>query len=512
MISRFEIQPFIATLAAMFLARGLCLVITDRSIAIDNSFFQSLNLAHINLWQAETVNLRGRVRISDVYTTPSVLVALVLVVVAFVVLHYTRFGRTVYAVGGNEPSSRLMGLRVDRTKISVYVISGFCAGVAGLLFAFYTASGDPVAGIGYELNAIAAVVIGGTLLSGGSGYVLGSMLGVLVLATIYAYKEFDGDLNTGWTRIMIGVLVLFFIVLQRLVATRREDDRAESQNCRIAVGCDDHVVWPKERSTLSMPPSKTSTTTQRARPPGMYDVARLAGVSHQTVSRVINAHPSVREDTRRRVQAAIDELGYRRNVAARTLVTRRSNTIGVITSVSNFWGPSSTLIAVERAARDAGMYVSVAGLRSIEPAGVGEVLRHFADQGVEGIVVIAPGGGDGPHGRTLHHRDPGGDGGGRCGACGQRADHRGRSGIGRTTGNQAPGRPRAHRYRPYRRPGTLVRRHRPTPWLAPGTGRRAPAPRSADDRRLDGGQRIPHRATAAASATRFRRPSSSPTT
>ena len=141
---------------------------------------------------------------------------------------------------------------------------------------------------------------------------------------------------------------------------------------------------------LESPVSTPSSIPQRARPPGMYDVARLAGVSHQTVSRVINSHPSVREDTRRRVQAAISELGYRRNVAARTLVTRRSNTIGVITSVSNFWGPSSTLIAVERAARDAGMYVSVAGLRSIEPAGVGEVLRHFVDQGVEGIVVIAP--------------------------------------------------------------------------------------------------------------------------
>jgi simple sugar transport system permease protein len=221
MISRFEIQPFIATLAAMFLARGLCLVISDRSIAIDDSFFGWMNLAHINLWEQETVNLRGRVRVTDVYTTPSVGIALAVLVVAFVVLHYSRFGRTVYAVGGNEPSARLMGLRVDRTKISVYVISGLCAGIAGLLFAFYTASGDPVAGIGYELNAIAAVVIGGTLLSGGSGYVLGSMLGVLVLATIYAYKEFDGDLNTGWTRVMIGVLVLFFIVLQRLVATRR---------------------------------------------------------------------------------------------------------------------------------------------------------------------------------------------------------------------------------------------------------------------------------------------------
>jgi hypothetical protein len=131
-------------------------------------------------------------------------------------------------------------------------------------------------------------------------------------------------------------------------------------------------------------------TQQRARPPGLYDVAKLAGVSHQTVSRVINSHPSVREETRRRVQEAIDELGYRRNVAARTLVTRRSNTIGVITSVSPFWGPSSTLIGVERAARDAGFYLTVAGLRSIEPAGVKEVLGHFIDQGVEGIVVIAP--------------------------------------------------------------------------------------------------------------------------
>jgi DNA-binding LacI/PurR family transcriptional regulator len=113
-------------------------------------------------------------------------------------------------------------------------------------------------------------------------------------------------------------------------------------------------------------------------------------VSHQTVSRVVNSHPSVREDTRRRVQEAIAQLGYRRNVAARTLVTRRSNIIGVITSVSPFWGPSSTLIGVERAARDAGFYLSVAGLRSIEPAAVKDVLGHFVDQGVEGIVVIAP--------------------------------------------------------------------------------------------------------------------------
>ncbi len=220
-IHHFRIQPFIATLAAMFLARGLCLVITDRSIAIDDSFFTTMNLAHVDLWEATTTNARGRVRITEVYTTPAVLIAVAALVVAFVVLHYTRFGRTVYALGGGESSTRLMGLSVAGTKIAVYTISGLCAGLAGILFSFYTASGDPVAGIGYELNAIAAVVIGGTLLAGGSGYVLGSLLGVLTLGVIYAYKEFDGDLNTGWTRVMIGVLVLFFIVLQRALVARR---------------------------------------------------------------------------------------------------------------------------------------------------------------------------------------------------------------------------------------------------------------------------------------------------
>lgn len=221
MISKFHIQPFIATLASMFLARGLCLMITDRSIAIDDPFFQKLNLAQIGLWETTTTNLRGRTRVSEVYTTPAVIIALALLLAGFVVLHYTRFGRTVYAVGGSDHSAGLMGLPVDRTKISVYAISGFCASLAGLLFSFYTASADPLAGIGYELNAIAAVVIGGTLLAGGSGYILGSLLGVLTLGIIYAYKEFDGDLNTGWTRIMIGVLVLFFIAFQRLIVLRR---------------------------------------------------------------------------------------------------------------------------------------------------------------------------------------------------------------------------------------------------------------------------------------------------
>nr|WP_322097717.1 LacI family DNA-binding transcriptional regulator [Nakamurella alba] len=127
-----------------------------------------------------------------------------------------------------------------------------------------------------------------------------------------------------------------------------------------------------------------------ARPPGMYDVARLAGVSHMTVSRVLNDHGSVSAETRRKVRAAIDELGYRRNVAARTLVTRRSSTIGIITSGSMLYGPSSTMIAVERSARDAGYYVSLASLASIQPSAVAEAISYFVDQGVDGIAVIAP--------------------------------------------------------------------------------------------------------------------------
>jgi ribose/xylose/arabinose/galactoside ABC-type transport system permease subunit len=221
MISRFNIQPFIATLAAMFLARGLCLVITDRSIAIDNTFFQWVSLKRFVLWHETIVNVRGRARVVEVYTNPSVLIALIVIVVAFLTLHYSRFGRTVYAIGGGEQSARLMGLAVDRTKVAVYAVSGFCAALSGLLFTFYTASGDPLAGIGYELNAIAAVVIGGTLLSGGYGYVLGSFVGVLTIGVIYAYKDFDGGLNTGWTRIMVGAVMCLFIVVQRVIVARR---------------------------------------------------------------------------------------------------------------------------------------------------------------------------------------------------------------------------------------------------------------------------------------------------
>lgn len=130
--------------------------------------------------------------------------------------------------------------------------------------------------------------------------------------------------------------------------------------------------------------------TARRRPPAMSDVAALAGVSHQTVSRVLNDHPNVRPATRERVLEAISALGYRPNIAARTLATARSATLGVVTTGSALYGPTSTLIAVEEAAREQGWFVSVATIRRYDAQTMHRVLDHFMDQGVAGIVVIAP--------------------------------------------------------------------------------------------------------------------------
>jgi simple sugar transport system permease protein len=207
LIHYFDIQPFIATLAGLFLARGLTYLISVESISISDETFTQLAFK--------------TVYIGDYYLRWTAIIALIAVVVATYVLARTRFGRTVYAIGGSESSAMLMGLRVAFTKVGVYVISGFCASLGGLLFSLYILSGNSLHAIGMELDAIAAVVIGGTLLTGGRGYVFGSLLGVLVLGIIKTLISFDGTLSSYWIRIFTGVLVLAFVVVQRL-ATRRQ--------------------------------------------------------------------------------------------------------------------------------------------------------------------------------------------------------------------------------------------------------------------------------------------------
>ena len=205
MIHYFKIQPFIATLTAMFLARGLCYVISIESIPIRDAFFVSMSRSRVTV-------------LPDTTITPSVIIALSTVAIAFFVLHKTRFGRTVYAIGGNETSAVLMGLPVAATRVGVYAISGFCSALAGVVYTFYMLSGYSLHATGLELDAIAAVVIGGTLLAGGSGYVLGTLFGVLVLGLIQTLIVFDGTLSSWWTKIAIGGLLLAFCLLQRLLS------------------------------------------------------------------------------------------------------------------------------------------------------------------------------------------------------------------------------------------------------------------------------------------------------
>ena len=212
LIERFRLQPFIVTLAGMFLARGLCYLISIDSISITNEAYSEMAQWRLPLWEGASLSVGA-------------LVAIGVLLVALFVAHCTPFGRAVYAVGGNEHSAVLMGLPVRATIVGVYTLSGLCSALAGVVFTFYMLSGYGLHATGMELDAIAAVVIGGTLLSGGVGYVAGTLFGVLTLGIIQTLIAFDGSLSSWWTRIVVGVLLLVFCLLQRLL-TRRTPKRS----------------------------------------------------------------------------------------------------------------------------------------------------------------------------------------------------------------------------------------------------------------------------------------------
>ncbi|KAF1701863.1 galactofuranose ABC transporter, permease protein YjfF [Pseudoxanthomonas suwonensis] len=207
LIERYRLQPFVVTLAGMFLARGAATLVSVDSIGISHAFHVELASMRVPLGGGASLSVAA-------------LLAIAVVVAGVVLAGSTRFGRTVYAIGGSEQSAALMGLPVDATLIKVYALSGFCSALAGVVYTFYMLSGYSLHGMGLELDAIAAVVIGGTLLAGGSGYVLGTLFGVLVLGLIQTLIVFDGTLSSWWTRIAIGVLLLAFCLLQRLLARR----------------------------------------------------------------------------------------------------------------------------------------------------------------------------------------------------------------------------------------------------------------------------------------------------
>ena len=206
-----DVPAFIVTLAGMFLMRGMCFVMTTDSIPINHDFYSML--------QGMYYRLPGGGRLTFIGCL-MVLVFLVGIMMA----HFSKFGSYIYAIGGNRTSAELMGIPVARTTITIYALSGFLSGLAGIVFSLYTSAGYSLAAVGVELDTIAAVVIGGTLLTGGVGYVAGTFFGVIIQGIIQTYIVFDGSLSSWWTKIVVGALLFAFIALQRILvflSTRR---------------------------------------------------------------------------------------------------------------------------------------------------------------------------------------------------------------------------------------------------------------------------------------------------
>jgi simple sugar transport system permease protein len=206
-----KVEPFIVTLMGLFFARGMAYVITLEALPIQNPIYRFLALTKVHI-----------PFFAKAYVYIPSLVGPILLLVVIYLSFFTRFGRTVYAIGNNEQSARLMGLPVGRTKIIVYTFSGFCSALAGVIWSISLLSGYGGYAPGMELDAIASVVIGGTLLTGGIGNVVGTLFGVLINGTIVSILQFNGTLSSWWTRIGVGLLTLIFIGIQSLFYMRKK--------------------------------------------------------------------------------------------------------------------------------------------------------------------------------------------------------------------------------------------------------------------------------------------------
>jgi simple sugar transport system permease protein len=204
LIDALKIPAFIITLAGMFFLRGCSYLVSENSIPIDHPLYTTLSSL---AWK-----IPGGGRLSLL-----ALIMLVVVLGGIILAHRTRFGNQVYAIGGSLTSAQLMGVSTRATTIRIYMLSTTLATLAGIVFSIYTSAGYALAGLGVELDAIASVVIGGTLLSGGVGTVLGTLFGVLIQGLIQTWINFDGTLSSWWTKIAIGILLFAFIALQRLL-------------------------------------------------------------------------------------------------------------------------------------------------------------------------------------------------------------------------------------------------------------------------------------------------------
>ncbi|MGN0279801.1 MAG: sugar ABC transporter permease YjfF [Lachnospiraceae bacterium] len=226
-IAYLDIQPFIVTMAGLFFARGMTAVIcTDQVSIVSDALFVKLSSTKLNIpfGIGAYANKKGVLQIP--YVRASVLVALIIVVIIFLMLRYTRFGRSIYAVGGNSQSATLMGLDVRKTKMKTYVLSSFLTSIGGICYCLNTMCGTTTQATGLEMDAISSAVIGGTLLTGGVGNIIGTLFGVLINGTISTLVKSNGKLVSSWANIVTAILLCFFIVLQAILANIKERKKA----------------------------------------------------------------------------------------------------------------------------------------------------------------------------------------------------------------------------------------------------------------------------------------------
>ena len=222
-----EIQPFIVTMAGLFFGRGMTAVLSTQQISVQSSELMR-KLATTKIYMPFEIgaylNKKGKLMVPNfsIY----VVIAVVCVIVTFIILRYTKFGRSLYAVGGNQQSAELMGLDVKKTKFKAHIFSSFMASVGSICYVMNTMCGTTRQALGLEMDAIASAVIGGTLLTGGVGNILGTFFGVLSLSTIKNIVSSLGLDEAWWTNITVAAMICLFLVIQSLVLMRKNKNKS----------------------------------------------------------------------------------------------------------------------------------------------------------------------------------------------------------------------------------------------------------------------------------------------
>ena len=220
LVAYLDIQPFIVTLAGMFFARGMTTIVNTKPFNVANEAFTKLKMTRVIIPGMGSANRKGDY--IDAYVEIGVIIAILVVIVLFCLLRWTKLGRSFYAVGGNRQSALMLGINVKRTRFLSHVLCGLLAGIGGYVYFLHVGSGSPSHALGAEMDAIASSIIGGTMLTGGVGNIAGTFFGVMSLGTIQNIVSQAGLGEAWWIGITRALMLCLFLVIQSLVMVRKK--------------------------------------------------------------------------------------------------------------------------------------------------------------------------------------------------------------------------------------------------------------------------------------------------